>query len=281
MRMKWLLGLGLLVLPIPFLRADTNEVAPGVLQLGTIQNPAITESSGVIPAHRSPGIFWTHNDGGEGVLYGVTADGAPAGQFTVTGAQLDDWEDIAYSLGRIYIADIGNNTGSRSHAHVYAVREPLPGRTGEVSVVKSWTLSYPGDPFNAESLVLARGYGYIIKKESGGAHVFRFKLSGGSDKTLEEQCKLNMSAPAAGADITSDKRLLAVITNEGAYLFAFHGKIPSEGTIDPELFVPFSHDRMEGCCFTRDGLLVTAETREIYLFTDPLFKIRTGVKVLQ
>src|SRR5438477_246634 len=83
--------------------------------------------------------------------------------------------------------------------------------TNELRVVKQWTLSYPGNPFNAESLVLARGYGYIIEKESGNAHVFRFKLSGGTDKTLEEQCKLNMNAPAAGADITADKRRLAVI----------------------------------------------------------------------
>ena len=280
--MKWSFGLiAFLVLESAFVRGETNEVAPGVLQLGTIQNASITESSGVIPAHRRRGFFWTHNDGSEGVLYGIAADGAPAGQFTVTGAQLDDWEDIAYSAGRIYIADIGNNDGNRNHAHVYAVREPRPGSTGEVRVVKQWTLSYPNNPFDAESFVLARGYGYIVEKESGNAHVFRFRLAGSTDKTLEEQCKLNMGAPAAGADITSDRRRLAVISNEGAYLFALRGKIPSEGTVDPLLFVPFAHGRMEGCCFTHDGLLVTAETGEIYLFTDPMFRIRSGVKVLQ
>src|SRR4051812_20675447 len=144
MKLKLWFCLGVAALPTFLLRADTNEVAPGVLQIGQIQNADITESSGIIPSRRKRGVFWTHNDGSKNVLYGISADGAPAGQFTVTGAALDDWEDIASSVGRLYIADIGNNNGNRNHSHVYAVREPRPGSTGEVRIVRQWTLSYPG-----------------------------------------------------------------------------------------------------------------------------------------
>jgi hypothetical protein len=87
--------------------------------------------------------------------------------------------------------------------------------------------------------------------------LYRFPLSGKARTSvaLKEQCRLDVDAPVGGADLTPDGRRLAVITREGAYLFQLKGRIPAEGKLDPALFVPFAHDQMEGCCFTRDGLL--------------------------
>ena len=34
----------------------------------------------------------------------------------------------------------------------------------------------------------------------------------------------------------------------------------------------FRHEHIEGCCFVAEGLLATAESREIYLFTDEHFR---------
>src|SRR6185503_3275916 len=48
--------------------AQSIEVAPGVIQLGTFQSPEVTESSGVIPSHRVRGAYWTHNDSGTPTL---------------------------------------------------------------------------------------------------------------------------------------------------------------------------------------------------------------------
>ena len=261
--------------------AQGTEVAPGVLLVGTIQSSEIGESSGIGPSRRGRGIFWTHNDSGADTLFALTPAGTPLGQSKIKDAELQNWEDIALTPGRIYIADIGNNSGSRNHVDVYAVPEPNPRLSSEVRPLKRWRLNYPDDPFDAESFFLSRGHGYVIQKESGNAHVFRFKLNGrGVERTLEEQCELDLGAPAAGADITSDNKRLAVITSAGAYLFALPGRVPASGTLDPTLFVPYALDRMEGCAFTRDGLLVTAESGEILLFTDPRFRTRSGAKVL-
>lgn len=258
-----------------FLHAETNEVAPGVLQIGNIQDAGITESSGVIPSSR-PGYYWTHNDGGRDVLYAMTRDGAPAGQYKTKDVAIGDWEDVAKSGSRIYIADIGNNSGSRDQVYVYAVRSPNPRASGELRILRRWTLSYPGQPFDAESLVLSTSFGYVISKELNGgeAFIYRFPLRGKSSVTLEERCRLDVDAPPAGADLTADNRRLAVITREGAYLFQFRQRIPAEGKISPSVFVPFAHDGMEGCCFTRSGLLVTSESGEIFLFTDPMFRLQ-------
>ncbi len=273
--------LAVLVLSLASTFAESIEVAPGVLQLGTFENSAIAESSGIVPSRRGTGFFWTHNDSGADTLFAFSADGSGTNGYHIKDVELQNWEDIALAGGRLYIADIGNNTGARNQVDVYAVAEPNPRTSGELRPTKHWTLDYPGQPFDAESFFISRGYGYVIEKETGNAHVYRFKLSGKSNVNLDEQCELNVGTPVAGADITADNRRLAVITREGAYLFALKGKVPSNGTLDPVLFVPFSHDRMEGCCFTRDGLLVTAETGEIYLFNDPQFRLRSGTKVLR
>src|SRR5688500_15091707 len=133
--------------------AQQTEVAPGVLQVGAIQNPAIAESSGLIPSRRGKGVYWTHNDSGPDVLYALQADGTPVSEFKITDAEIDDWEDIAGTPGRLYLADIGNNDRNRSEVFVYAINEPKPTVTRDLPAVRRWTLNYPDEPFDAESLI--------------------------------------------------------------------------------------------------------------------------------
>ena len=35
---------------------------------------------------------------------------------------------------------------------------------------------------------------------------------------------------------------------------------------------PFRHEHIEGCCFVPEGLLATAESGEIFLFTNEAFR---------
>lgn len=252
--------------------AEPVEVAPGVLQLGVLENANITESSGVGSSRRVRGVYWTHNDGGVPTIYGFRTNGTALGEWNIQDLETRDWEDIVSGSGRIYIADIGNNHGEPGD--IYIVSEPDPRKSGTLQVRKRVKLDYPNGAFDAESFFISRGYGYIIEKETGNAHVYRFKLAGKTAGLLEEQCLLNTDTPVTSADITKDNRRLAVITDAGAYLFSLPRKVPAEGTLEPVLFVPYALPGMEGCTFTRDGLLVTAETGEILLFTDPLFRIR-------
>jgi len=252
--------------------AQPVELAPGVLQLGAFQSPNITESSGVIQSRRVRGAFWTHNDSGPAVLYAFTSDGTAMSEWSIEDLEVRDWEDIAWRSGRIYIADIGNNHGHPED--VYLVAEPNPRKSGSLRVLKRWKLEYPDNPFDAESFFISHEHGYLIAKESGNAHVYRFKLSGRTAGQLEKQCELKTDAPVTGAAITRDNRRLAVITDAGAYLFMLPRRVPVEGTLEPALFVQLDLPGMEGCAFTRDGLVVTSETGHILLFTDPLFRAR-------
>jgi hypothetical protein len=253
-----------------------EEVAPGVLHVGTIQNPAIGESSGIVAAKRTKGAFWTHNDGGLDVIYGVTREGESLGEWKIKDVDLDNLEDIATGPGGLYLADIGNDTHSRDEILVVRVPEPGASRSGELRPTRVWTLTYPDEKFDAECFFVSRGFGYIISKElSGGeARVYRFRLNRrGAKFELEPLCKLNVDDEPRGADITSDGKRLAVITGSGAYLFRFDRNIPNDGVVEPDTFVPFSQSSMEGCTFSTEGLVVSSESREIYLFTDPAFQL--------
>src|SRR5262245_17431928 len=73
-----------------------QELSPGVLQIGEIDNPKITESSGVVASRHYTNVFWTHNDGGKSdTLFAISREGKTLAEFRVAGANFDDWEDIA------------------------------------------------------------------------------------------------------------------------------------------------------------------------------------------
>lgn len=258
-----------------------EEVAPGVLLVGQIQNPEIVESSGVAPARRTRGAFWTHNDSGPDIIYAVGQDGQSLAQWKIKDTEIQNAEDIVANGGRLYIADIGNNDGSREQVAVYAVPEPPTRADGEISPVRIWRLEYPGEPFDAESFFVFKGSGYIISKElsKGEVRLYRFPLNRTKPTTtLEKLGKLNVSDEARGASISSDGKRLAVITGSGAYLFTMPKKIAlgEDDILEPTLVVPFADNTMEGCAITPEGLLVTSEGRNIYLFTDPLFRTKVA-----
>ncbi|HMJ89427.1 MAG TPA: hypothetical protein VK530_06405 [Candidatus Acidoferrum sp.] len=254
-----------------------EEVAPGVLKVGFIENPVITESSGIIPSRKRRDTFWTHNDGGLDVVYAISREGAPLGEWKIKDVDLDNIEDIATGPGGLYVADIGNNTGERNEVRVVRIPEPNPIRSGEVRPRRIWTLTYPDDAFDAESFFILKSRGYILSRElsNGEARLYRFPLNKrGATFELEGLCKFNVDDEPRGADVTADGRRVAVITSSGAYLFTFDKTgFPIDGIVEPTLFVPFSDNSMEGCTFTTEGLLVSSEGRNIYLFTDAAFQL--------
>ena len=258
-----------------------KKVAAGVLQIGRIQHPRITESSGVVVSRKDPELFWTHNDGGgkRQVLYGMTRYGRPIAEFRVTGALLDDWEDIAAdSKGHLFLGDIGNNDATRTSIAVHQIDEPDVKETqnGLTRVERTWNLRYPAAPFDCESLFVWEGYGYLISKvfDDERADIYRFSLTNDAPfQTLEVVAEVKIDSPVTGADISPDGRLLAVVAKNGAYVFRINGDVAHAAKGKP-FQTKFRHEHIEACTFVPEGLLATAESREIYLFTDEAF--RTG-----
>jgi hypothetical protein len=265
--------------PVPTTTSSVSrQAAPGVLLVGLIAHPNLTESSGLVASRQHPGVLWTHNDGGgpkRQVLHAITREGRVLAEFHVTGAALLDWEDIAIDdHGHLFIGDLGNNESRRDRLAVHEVDEPDPKAAGFVRVKRAWQLRYPGRPFDCESLFVWQSHGYIVSKvlNDARAEIYRFPLADAKEPlTLEFVARLKIDSPVTGADVSADGRWLGLVAKNGAYVYRIDGDMARAAELKPH-HTRFKHEHVEGCAFVPEGLLATAESREIYLFNDAPFQ---------
>jgi hypothetical protein len=263
-----------------------EKAAKHKFKLGRIDNKDIDESSGLAASRRHPGVFWTHNDSGNGpYVFAITKTGHCLASFQVAGVRNTDWECIAIDgEGHLYIGDTGNNDHKRDRIFVYRVDEPDPtaagpgGKGQPLRVNQVWRLKYPDKPFDAESLVIYQGKGYVISKLLNGknAGLYRFDLSanaGGEGVTLEHVCDLPIRSPATDACISDDGKQLAVMTVTGPNLFQIDGDMTNVAKVQPAYVNYFDAGdmNMEGVCFTEEGLLASTEQGQMLLFGYELF----------
>lgn len=256
-----------------------KEVAPGVQEIGRIANPKVFESSGVVASRQFPGIFWTHTDGGspkKQSLFAMRRDGSSVAEFYVSGVFITDWEDIAIDDQKhVYLGDIGNNDARRTELLVHQLDEPDPSASGRVTKLRlSWRLRFPDAPFDCESLFIWKESGYVVSKvfKDSRAQIFRFPLVESKEPVvLEYIATTKIESPVTGADISPDGRLLAMVAKSGAFVYRINGEVSRAGMVKPYQ-AKFRHEHIEGCTFVPGGLLATAESREVYLYTAPAFR---------
>ncbi|MFK7785967.1 MAG: T9SS type A sorting domain-containing protein [Crocinitomicaceae bacterium] len=90
------------------------------VDLVTPLSDSLIETSGLIFLNDR---LITHNDsGGEHALYEIdTTSGSISRTVIIDNVTNIDWEDVCYDDTHIYIADFGNNSGSRTNLRVYRV----------------------------------------------------------------------------------------------------------------------------------------------------------------
>jgi hypothetical protein len=268
--------------------ASGNEPhAAATFRVGRITDPAISESSGLVASRKHPGVFWTHNDSGNPpALFAITREGGLIREFPVDAKNVD-WEDIALDdAGRLYIADLGNNNRKRTEVQVYRVDEPDPRaaaatrsttrgttrsttRPAPLRVTRTWRLTYPSAPFDCESLFIWQGKGYVLPKRlsTAPAELYSFDLD--SPARVQRLKKVadvpQVRAPVSAADISADGKQLAILTLFGPYIFDINGDIASIGKAKVR-HSRYLDPHMEAACFVPEGLLVTNEDRDVFLF---------------
>lgn len=193
----------------------------------------LPEGSGVAASRRTQGIFWAHNDSDGAVLLALDQHGALRARVRVTGAAVDDWEDIAVGAcpqgSCIYIGDIGDNDGERRHITIYRTAEPLP-TDAQTARVETLHATYPEGPQDAESLfVTPEGHIFIVTKGDPGAvalYRLRPQVENGQTAQLERvgspwmgQNIDDQNRPTA-ADMSPDGRWIAVRTTKWVAFFA-------------------------------------------------------------
>jgi len=238
---------------------------------GTITHAPIRESSGVVASRRFHGVIWTHNDKGNSPsLYAIDKNGKLLAEYLVAAVN-DDWEDIALDdQGRLYIGKIGNNKARKDRIEVLRLAEPNPSNRAAdpetLDVERTYLLSFPDQPFDCEALFIHQGHGYVISKQfnNAPAGLYRFPLERGHNLRLEKVADLPIRGQVTSADLSSDGKQLAILTYGTLYTFQIDGDINRLATTKPTT-TPAPAGKTEGICFTADGLLMTAESRQVYL----------------
>ena len=185
---------------------------------GRVADPTANELSGLVRSPSRSDLLWSHDDSGAGpVLYGLRTDGRVATRPTVTGAQAEDWEDIAAGRSTdgqplLYIADIGDNGSQRPAIDVYRVAEPRVGEAATAPAARL-RLRYPDGAHDAEALLVdpLRGDLLIVTKVLDSAQVYRTSagLAAGSETTLRTGPAIDMSLVTAG-DVSADGRVIVL-----------------------------------------------------------------------
>jgi hypothetical protein len=265
---------------------DSDAKPAQKFKLGRITHKAISESSGIVASRKHPGVFWTHNDSGNGpFLFAITREGSLVAEYPVgSSARNNDWEAISTDdEGHLYIADIGNNDLKRDRILVYRVDEPDPSTAGKrgkgptLKVNQVLRLKYPDKPFDAESFFVFKGRGYVISKQINGKNgsVYGFDLAAGGAEpaALQHVCDLPLRSPVTDAAISADGQRLAVMTVTGPNLFQINGDVAAAAKAQPAsvTYFDFKDMNMEGVTFVEEGLLATTEEGQMLLFGNDQF----------
>ena len=267
-----------------------------VRQTGLIAAPELIEASGMACARREPDLLWMVNDGGHApVLFAVGADGRDLGNVTVSGADNEDWEDLAAFEweGRAYIliADVGDNRAVRDAVHIYVVAEPVRRPAGgfpaQVDVAWQFAFYYEDGPRDCEAVGVDTGqeaillvtkrttppllYTLPLRPKAGtpvaarriGA-VPRIPFPTAADLVTHPHFGVLFSQPTA-LDIRGDNRLAVILTYKDAHLFSRRsGEDWSDALARTPLTVSLPALRQkESACLTPDGrrLFITSEKR--------------------
>jgi hypothetical protein len=254
------------------------------VQTGTLQDPAITEASGIAASRTNPGMYWVHNDSGDSArVFATDLSGAAIGRFQIDGATARDWEDIAVGPGPaagtsyLYLGEIGGNKG-RSNLSIYRSAEPevLLGASGVRGSVPAERIDvmYPdGLAWDAEALLVdpVTADIYVVTK-GGPASSIVYQLGAaeavsGSPQTLREVASLELPAgldgSVTGGDISPDGSLIMLRTYSRVYLWPrLTGESISDAVSAPPCSVQIQPESQgEAAAFQQNGrdLVLTTE----------------------
>ncbi len=242
--------------------------------LGDLGESGPTEASGLAASRDRPGVLYTHDDGGEPVLYALDEAGVLVESHGVEGAEVVDWEDLATGPcpdggNCLYIGDIGDNDGERTWVDIYVAAEPATGES--VVVQESWRAQWPGGPVDAETLLVHPVTGevsLVSKDPSGLSLVGRLPADPGAMiATLEIVATLLLQGNdegerlAAGGAWDADGERLAIRARERLYEWQTDPCDPDGHWEDtPEAWKTPASPRAEGVDYgSNGGLFYVAE----------------------
>ncbi len=262
--------------------ANTASPFSTATTVGKLEDPEITESSGIASSKCQTDVYWTHNDSGdEAFLFAIGPKGEKLGTWRLPSATNYDWEDIASTREAdgtcyIYIGDIGDNGTKRDSYSIYKIAEPRivsagaqttkrsPLETQRPEIIK---YNYPDGAHNAETLIVDPKSGaiYIVtKRYSGPARIFKLKKGAiVAEKIGELALPAVPNGSVTGGDISPDGDRVVLCDYSAIYEYTLSGTSSIDGFYAMTPSYQAAGDRKigEAVAYTTDGkgLILTSE----------------------
>lgn len=168
-----------------------------------VDEPKLTESSGLAASRIRVGHFWSHNDsGGQPRLFAFNANGKSTGGVKLKSARAKDWEDLAaytdHVVPRLVAADCGDNLAQRDEITLYAFDEPDPEKKTVNDDYQTWIITYPDGPRNCEAIAVdsQRRRLYLVTKTTlPFANVYQLDLPDRGQRKARIEARIVKTLP--------------------------------------------------------------------------------------
>jgi len=242
--MRIRIPLTLLALGLALAAPVSPSAAETVGQLVGMLPPQLDEASGMACSLRNPGLWWLNNDSGaKPRLHAILADGRYQGSLQVRDCEAIDWEDCTSFLyeGKpcLLIADVGDNTASRSQVTLIIVAEPAASELSperKLLVDSLWRVSlvFPDGPRDCEAVAVDAQGGRVllVSKRTRPAVLYSVPLrpSQKGPITAQRLASLDWLKPSDGKQpkyggqptalsLSADGRHAALLTYDGLWTF--------------------------------------------------------------
>lgn len=246
--------------------------APGAL--GTIEQGALAELSGLASSHAQDALWAVNDSGGGSWVFALAPDGADLGSWAVDGAANTDWEDLAVGpcpsgCACLYVGDVGDQEGAREEIVIWRVPEPdLGGAAERTAAAEALIGRYPDGAHDAETLLVdpLTGELFVIPKAEEAVKVYALPADAtpGEPALMEVVGGLDLAELGAsdlrvtGGAVSPGGGRVALRTNEEIYVFTAPegGGVPEALAGEPAVFAAPEGEDGEAVAWARDGAAV-------------------------
>lgn len=172
----------------------------------TLQDPRLTETSGIAASVANPGTLYVHNDSGDtSRFFAIHPDGSLKSVIYYNGDKslkllgVTDCEDIAVNIGPqpgtyVYMGDIGDNDAVRKDIIVFRIKEPALSDTLVNAQAEPLVLTYPDGPRDAETLIVdpIDKLIYVVSKREDSVGVYSTPLLFNANDTAVLQLRAKL-----------------------------------------------------------------------------------------
>jgi hypothetical protein len=234
----------------------------------TLQDPQISESSGIVASAQYDDVFYTHNDSGDTArFFAIDRSCRTRATFVLGGVQARDWEDISRGPGNtLWLGDIGDNSATRVNGIlIHRVQEPAAAEGMVRLTATSYRLRYADGPHDAEALLVEprTGQVLVVTKGLAGGTVYAapLPLQAANPNILKRVGTVPVPDVTAG-DISPDGSHLVLRNYTAAYEWDVTGDDVAGALEKQPTRIPLPRSPQgEAISYSRDGrsLIVSSE----------------------